>query len=363
VIFDRRPLLGAAMVLSGGALFAVNGTVAKLVLREGFDAPQLTLLRAAGAFTGLLLINLVVRGGVRRLRVTAREVPLLLAYGVCGFFLVPMLYFVAIARMPVGIALLFEYTAPLLVALWARFGQGHRVRPRLWGGLALSLAGLACVAEVWGDLRLDGFAVLAGLGAALLLAGYYVLGARGVERRDTLSLCTWAFGASAVAGLVTRAATAGAGGWGPLADARVALLCGYVVVLGSIVPYLLVAAALRHLPATSVGIIGMVEPVIAAAVAWITLGAGEALNPAQLGGGLLVLMGVVLAETARTAPPPAAPPPAVPPPAAGGPGAARPALDAVAAPDRRAGDGTAVHPYEGGAQPTHSGAQRTHRRT
>jgi drug/metabolite transporter (DMT)-like permease len=82
-----------------------------------------------------------------------------------------------------------------------------------------------------------------------------------------------------------------------------------VVVLGSIVPYMLVAAALRHLPATSVGIIGMVEPVLAATVAWVTLGAGEALNTAQLGGGLLVLAGVTLAETARTTQSPVAPAP------------------------------------------------------
>ncbi len=304
-----RPLLGVTMVLSSGALFAVNGTVSKLVLRAGFDAPQLTLLRAAGAFTGLLLLSLVLRPGARRLRVRRAELPLLLVYGLSGFFLVPMLYFVAISRMPVGIALLFEYTAPLLVALWARFGQRRRVRPRLWGGLALSLAGLACVAEVWGDLRLDGIGVAAGFGAAVLLAFYYVLGARGVEQRDTLSLTTWAFGASAVAGLITRAVTAGAGGWEPLtrseAGVPVALLCCYVVLLGSIAPYLLVAAALRHLPATSVGILGMVEPVIAAAVAWLTLGAGEALNAAQLAGGILVLAGVTLAETARTAPEPA----------------------------------------------------------
>jgi drug/metabolite transporter (DMT)-like permease len=246
----------------------------------------------------------VLRPGVRRLRVRAREVPLLLVYGVCGFFFVPMLYFVAISRMPVGIALLFEYTAPLLVALWARFGQRQQVRPRLWGGLALSLAGLACVAEVWGDPRLDGLGVAAGFGAAVLLAVYYVLGARGIEQRDTVSLTTWAFGAAAVTGLIIRAATAGAGGWEPLAGSEagvpVWLLCCYVVVLGSIVPYMLIAAALRHLPATSVGILGMVEPVLAATVAWITLGASEALNVAQLAGGLLVLAGVTVAETART---------------------------------------------------------------
>ncbi|WP_422774036.1 EamA family transporter [Plantactinospora sp. WMMC1484] len=314
----RRPALGVLLVLSSAVLFAVNGTVSKLVLRAGVDAAQLTLIRAAGAFAGLLALSLLLRPGARRLQVTAAHLPLLLAYGLAGFFLTPMLYFVAISRLPVGIALLFEYTAPLLVALWARFGQHQRVRPRLWGGLALSLAGLACVAEVWGELTLDGLGVLAGLAAAVMLAGYYVLGARGVREHDTLSLTTWAFGAAAVAGLLTRAVTDGTGGWAPLGATSggvpVALLCGYVVLLGSILPFLLVAAALRHLPATSVGILGMTEPVLAAAVAWLALGAGEVLNAAQLGGGLLVLVGVALAETARTAEP-SAEPPADPPPA------------------------------------------------
>ena len=299
----KRPLLGVGMVVLSGLLFAINGTVSKLVLRAGFDAPQLTLLRAAGAAAGLLLLSVLVRPGPGRLRATRREIPMLVVYGLSGFFLVPMLYFVAISRLPVGIGLLFEYTAPLLVALWTRFGQGHRVRPRLWAGLALSLAGLACVAEVWGDLRLDALGVLAGLGAAVVLAVYYVLSAHGVQRRDTLSLTTWAFGASAVAGLLLRAATAGAGGWAPLTRSQqgvpVWLLCCYVVVLGSIAPYLLVAGALRHLPATSAGIVGMVEPVLASAIAWATLGAGEALNAAQLTGGVLVLAGVTIAETAR----------------------------------------------------------------
>jgi drug/metabolite transporter (DMT)-like permease len=299
----KRPMLGVGMVVLSGVLFAVNGTVSKLVLRAGIDPPQLTLLRAAGAGAGLLLLSVLVRPGAVRLRAAPREIPLLVVYGLSGFFLVPTLYFVAISRMPVGIGLLFEYTAPLLVALWARFGQGHRVRPRLWAGLALCLAGLACVAEIWGDLRLDALGVAAGLGAAVVLALYYVLSAQGVERRDTLSLTTWAFGVSAIAGLVLRAATAGTGGWSPLTTSEqgvpVWLLCCYVVALGSIAPYLLVAGALRHLPATSAGIVGMVEPVLAAAIAWVALGAGEALNAAQLAGGALVLVGVMIAETAR----------------------------------------------------------------
>jgi drug/metabolite transporter (DMT)-like permease len=57
--------------------------------------------------------------------------------------------------------------------------------------------------------------------------------------------------------------------------------------------------ALKHLPATSVGIIAMIESVVAGAVAWFAL--GEALNAAQLAGRVLLLVGVGLAETARIA--------------------------------------------------------------
>jgi drug/metabolite transporter (DMT)-like permease len=310
--------LGIVMVITGCTLFAVNGTVSKLALRDAFDAPQLATLRATGAFAGLLLLCLALRPA--RLRVTRGELPLIIVYGVSGFFLVPMLYFVSIARMPVGIALLFEYTAPLLVALWARFGQHAQVRSRLWIGLALSLAGLACVAEVWGSLRLDPLGVAAAFTAAVLLAAYYVLGARGVSRRDTLSLTCWAFGIAALAGMLVRPwwnvrQLASASGQlfpagvltGTSGGVPIWLLCLYVIVLGSIVPYLLLAGSLRHLPPTSVGIIGMVEPVIAATVAWLAL--GEVLNTAQLAGGALVLVGVVLAETARTAGPASAAPP------------------------------------------------------
>jgi drug/metabolite transporter (DMT)-like permease len=298
------------MVVTSGLLFAVNGTVSKLILETGVDAQQLTLLRASGAWLGLLVLAAVVRPGLRRIRVTHRELPLLLTFGLIGYFLVPMLYFVSIRRLPVGIALLFEYMAPLLVALWARFGQHQKVKSRLWYGLAASLAGLACVAEVWrGSLSLDGIGVAAGLAAAVLLCCYYLLGARGIARRDTISLTWWAFGVSAVAGLAVAAVRAAGGGevfpyrvFGQTSHGvPVWALAIYLVAFGSITAYLLVAGALRHLPPTSVGIIGMVEPVIAAAVAWVVL--GERLSVAQLAGGVLVLLGVGVAETARTAGP------------------------------------------------------------
>ncbi len=69
------------------------------------------------------------------------------------------------------------------------------------------------------------------------------------------------------------------------------------IVLGTIAPYLLTVSALRHLPATTVGIVATFEPVAAAVIAWVWL--GEVLVAVQIVGGIVVLVGIVLAETSR----------------------------------------------------------------
>jgi drug/metabolite transporter (DMT)-like permease len=71
----------------------------------------------------------------------------------------------------------------------------------------------------------------------------------------------------------------------------------WMVVLGTVVPILLVIAALRHISATRAGITGMLEPLVAIAVAWAWL--GESLEPVQVGGAALTLAGICLAQTSR----------------------------------------------------------------
>jgi drug/metabolite transporter (DMT)-like permease len=71
---------------------------------------------------------------------------------------------------------------------------------------------------------------------------------------------------------------------------------GWVVVLGTLVPYALYLGALRHIPPTTAGIVGMSEPVAGAAIAWAWL--GQALTAVQITGGAIVLAGVALAQQA-----------------------------------------------------------------
>jgi drug/metabolite transporter (DMT)-like permease len=302
----RRPLLGYTMVWTAAALFAVNGTVSKVVLESGITPVQLTEVRSAGACVAFALALLLMRPGA--LRVRPAELPFLAAFGIAGVAFVQWLYFVAIHRLPVGIALLIQYIGPLLVALWARFVLHEHVRRRMWVALVLAITGLSLIVEVWtGSLELDELGVLAALGAAVAYAVYVLMAEQGVRTRDPVSLSCYGFLFAALFWLVV------APPWefpaGRLGDsvsllgnlerfhAPVWLLTLGVIVLGTTVTFGLIVASLRHVSATRVGIIAMLEPVGAALVAWLWL--GETLGAGQLVGGAIVLVGIVLAQTAR----------------------------------------------------------------
>jgi drug/metabolite transporter (DMT)-like permease len=300
-----RPALGYAMVAVAATLFAVNASVVKVIEDTGIDAQRLTEVRSTGAFAGLALVVAATRPS--SIRVTRRELVLLAALGIGGLALVQWSYFFAIHRLPIGEALLIQYVAPLLVALWARFVFHERVRARIWTALALCLAGLVLVVRLWDAGTLDGIGIaVAGL-ACLSYAFYILVAARGVRTRDPISLSAWGFlFASAFWAVVLPWWSFPAGRFdgdtsflGRLSSwhAPLWLLVAWMVVLGTIVPFVLVVGALRHISATRVGIVAMLEPAVAIVVAWAWL--GESFHSAQIAGTALTLAGIVLAQTAR----------------------------------------------------------------
>jgi drug/metabolite transporter (DMT)-like permease len=301
----QQPGVGYAMVLAAGALFAVNGTVAKVVLKSGLSSLRLTETRCVGAFAGLALILLATRP--RSLRTTRRELGFLVVFGVLGVALVQLFYFLSIRRLEIGVALLIQYLAPLLIALWARFAVKEHVRRRIWIALALCLGGLSLVVGLWSGISLDGLGVTFALIGAVSFAAYVLLAEHAVGRRDTLSLLTYGF---FFASLFWAAAQP----WwsypfsnlgrsvslvGNLAGQHTPLwvLVVWMVVLGTIAPFLLIVRALRHVPAPRVAIVAMIEPVLGAIVAYAWL--DETLGAQQLVGGAIVLCGIGLAQTAR----------------------------------------------------------------
>jgi drug/metabolite transporter (DMT)-like permease len=301
-----HPRLGYAMVLAAASLWAINGVISKVIIESGdVPAQRLTEVRTTGAFILLFLALALARPG--NLRVRREELPVLLTFGVLGLAFVQWFYFEAISRLDIGVALLIQYVAPVLVALWARFVYHEPVRRRIWAALALSILGIALLVQLWEGLTLDGLGVAAALGSAITFAVYVLSAERAVLRRDPVSLVCYGFLLASIFWAIVQPLQSFPIGrvdesvslLGRLEDLSlpVWLLMTWMVVLGTIIPFALLAASLRHIPASRASITAMFEPVAATVFAYAWL--GESLTAAQLVGALVVLAAIVLAQTAR----------------------------------------------------------------
>jgi drug/metabolite transporter (DMT)-like permease len=301
-----RPRLGLALVLCGSALFILNAGVSRVIIRSGVDPATFTTVRV----TGSALIFALWTACWRRQSLylpRGRELLVLIGLGLAGVALLQWTYFVAVQRLPVGVALLLQFTAPVLVALWSRVVRKEAVRNRMWVAIGLSFVGLAVIAQVWEGMILDPVGVLAGFGAAIFMATYFLLGEHGVNTQDPMTVIVWAFLIAALALNIVHPVTnlsVGVAGTstsllGSLSElsAPVWALIAWVIVMGTVVPFGLELYALQHLPATLVIMVAMLEPVGVNVLGWVWL--DETLSPVQILGGVAVVTGIVLAQTAR----------------------------------------------------------------
>lgn len=295
--------MGYLWAILSAVLFGINGSVAKVAIEAGITAAQLTFFRSIGAalLCGIALLLFERRG----FRPGWRALGGFAVLGLIGVAGVQWLYAMAISRLPVGIALMIEYLGVPLVALAALVLFRERIRPRLWAGIALMLAGLAVVAQIW-DSQLDALGLVFAFLAAVALAVYFIVGERGVRTASPLAVGFWSMLTAALfwsifsgwwqidPAVFSRSVALG-GLPGSEPPVWVALI--WIIALGSFAPFVLSFLALRSLGATRGGVLASAEVVFAFAAAWLLL--GEALDALQLLGGAAVIAGIVLAQTAR----------------------------------------------------------------
>ncbi|MCW2855239.1 MAG: EamA family transporter [Marmoricola sp.] len=307
-MLSRRPALGVGLVVLGACCFTVNAGVSRVALRAGVQPAMLTTIRVSLTFAVLLVIAALFRRSALR-PPPGRMLLVVVAHGLIGVAALQWTYFVAIDRLPVGMALLLEYQAPILVALWARFVQREQVTRGLWWGLGLAVLGLGAATQVWRGARFDGLGVLAGLAAAVCFAGYFLIGEAAVARLDPLRLILWSFGVATVALNVVDPLTRFDTGH---LDRHVSLLgtldhghlplwavLAWVVVLGTVVPFFAELFALSFVRATTVTVIAMLEPIGVSALGWGWF--GESLGPVAILGCLAVVAGILIGQASRPA--------------------------------------------------------------
>ena len=286
---SRNPARGYLLVAIGAAMFALGGNLARYMLDDGVSALRLSQLRSAGSL--VLLAAALALSRPELMRVRRADLPQLAFLGICGLALVHATYYAAIDRLEIGVALVIQYMAPLLLLVWLRFAHGRRLARSLWGAVALAIAGCALVVRAYDPGALDGLGVLYALGAMVTFAIYMVASERAGQRYESPTTLLWAFAFASVLWAVVQP-------WWSFPFAKVDPWLGLgVIVVGTLLPFICVVAALRHLPAPRAAIAATLEPVLGAIFAWWLH--DERLAGVQLVGGALVLGAVLWVQSRR----------------------------------------------------------------
>jgi inner membrane transporter RhtA len=253
------------LILTATVSVQFGGGLATTLIREYGPLPVVAMRIVFGAVLLLAFQRARIRHASRAALLSCLALGVVLA-AMNSFF------YVALSRIPLGVAVTIEFWGPLAVAVLG----SRRWLDLVW--VALAAAGIYVLAG--GRLEADDLVgVLAAFGAGFCWALYIGVGGR-VARDwpDGRGLTLAMLAASA---LILPVALVGSD-VRPLLVAPVALAGGVVVALfSSAIPYTAEIAALRRLPAATFGVLMSLEPAIAAAVGFVLL--GQVLHTQDLG--------------------------------------------------------------------------------
>lgn len=301
----KNPALGWFLLIASSVLFGLNASTSKVLVHAGGISPEIMVIyrSAASAVLAGLSLLFVNRAGFR---VQKREWPTLLIFGVIGIGIMQWSYTNAVSRLPVGISLLFEYTAAIWVPLISWLVLKQRASNRLWLGAAVAVVGLLVVSQIWAS-HLNPVGVFFGFLTAAAVSFYFLIAEHAQSSRDSLSTLFFTMTISTVFWLAVihpsvadlpnlSAAIQLGGNLGHLTLPTWALLA-WLGVMGSFVPMLMGYMSLRHISATAAGI-GSTSEVIAAFIfGWLWL--QEGVTGIQLIGAVFVLIGIAIAQSSR----------------------------------------------------------------
>ncbi|MDF2990332.1 MAG: multidrug transporter permease [Microbacterium sp.] len=286
---------GLAIAVASALAFSSSGPFVKPLLDGGWSLGTVLLVRMSLA---ALLLSPALIIAIRRQRGFLRRHGLLIvAFGLTAVAGCQLFYFAAMQRMPVAVALLIQYIAPVLIviAVWVRTRRAPSKAVLV--GSVVAMTGLVLVVDISGA-RFDLLGTIFALCAAVCAAAYFVIAGRAGDDLPPLAL--------AAGGLIVGALLMGilvAVGILPFAAPSIVVsLAGlqvpgilpllWVGAVATTVGYALGVIAVPLIGSRLASFVGLSEVLFALGFAWLLL--GETPAPIQFVGGALILAGVVL---------------------------------------------------------------------
>ncbi|MHC1558952.1 EamA family transporter [Actinomycetospora sp. C-140] len=304
---STRTAPGLAIALLSGLAFGLAGPFAASLLATGWS-PLAVVVGRLGGGALLLAVPLVVVVA-RGWRPRAGHLRAIAIYGLVPLAGAQVCYFSAVGHLSVGVALLIEYTAPVLLLGWTWARTRARPRPATLVGAALAIAGLVLVLDVARGAAVDVVGVLWGLGAAVCLAAYFRLSAGPGDGGPPAIVLT---AGGALVGTVV-VLLVGAVGILPLeatttpidlAGATTPWWVGVALVaaLSTALAYLTGIAAVGRLGSRLASFVGLSEVLFAVLGAWWLV--AQRPTATQIVGGVLVVAAIALIRWAEPPEPP-----------------------------------------------------------
>lgn len=291
----RHRASGIVMAVVSALAFSSSGPLVKPLLESGWSLSAALLVRMGLA--GLILSPALVRAIRRERSFLARHGRSLLAFGIIPVAGCQLMFFMAMQRMPVAVALLIQYLAPVLLVafVWLRTRRAPS-RLVIMGSL-VAIVGLVLVVDISGA-RFDLLGTVLALGAAVTVCVYFVMSERTGDDLPPLALAAGGLlvgalimGLVAVTGLIPFAAPEVAVVFRGIAVPGILPIL-WVAAVGTTLGYALGVMAVPRVGSRLASFIGLSEVLFALAFAWLLL--GETPAPIQFFGGAVLLVGVVL---------------------------------------------------------------------
>jgi drug/metabolite transporter (DMT)-like permease len=270
--------------------------MARSLFDDGVGPLELVQARALLSAAGLALIPAAWKRPSKGAAGTA------IALGI-SIALVNAVYYIAIERLAVAVALVLQYTGPALLVGWVAFTTKKAPSRDIVLALAAAFVGVVLVSEVFsedlGDL--DGIGMACGVAAALFFATYTLLSERAGAAYGVIGALFRGFLAASVMWIVFQIPR----GWpSELTTPEHLPSVLFIGLGGTLAPFLLYLWGVRRVNPQRAIIAATLEPPVAAVIAWVWL--DQILSPLQIVGGVLTLAAVALLQVRRADP---APPP------------------------------------------------------
>jgi drug/metabolite transporter (DMT)-like permease len=286
---DRRRLVGLVLIVVSAAGFGSGTVLSKPIYATGLDWLQLLAWRfTIGAALAWLwiLISPTRRASIRRIGRRQAIAGALLGVWYTGN---AGTYYAGLETVPASLAGVLVYLYPAIVAVLSIRYATRLSGRRPWIALAIALAGVVLALggiDLTTPPPVGGIALI--LASPLIYAGWIILS-------DAAAATALMISATGAVFLVAAVATGR-----PLAPSAIPPAAWpYLLAIGFASTFLAIQtfyAGSRRLGAAQAALVSTVEPLIIVALAWLAL--HEVLRPVQLVGAGLVIVGVLVAQTA-----------------------------------------------------------------